>query len=280
MNRFVTRGLLGTLVLFFCACSCESGRKASDEGARQHVVKCSKELYSGEYHQSEDFDVDTMFSDNGYYSIQVAAKPSRVACSKRLYAPDGKLLLIVGGCSESCNVCGYAIKYNDGGKVSRIWYANGLKDLNRDDYICLDDLSPDSLWQWYDALAAKDADFHFEYNKNGRLCDIKEIYSPICDTIEVSIEECPMFWTSDLDGGTLRFYALYKDLNHSGSSVDYLYADGKLAAELAYWKGTFIKTRTYNRYGQMVKVYDDRSIDVKEHVFYDDFENVRWYVDK
>ena len=64
----------------------------------------------------------------------------------------------------------------------------------------------------------------------------------------------------------------------SGSYVNYLYQDNHLLAELAYWKGTFIKARTYNRYGSLVAKYEDRSINIEEQTFWDFTEEPKWYV--
>ena len=96
----------------------------------------------------------------------------------------------------------------------------------------------------------------------------------------MSIDEVPDFWVSDINGGAVLFHALYKESVTDGSSLAYLYADGQLVAELAYWKGTFIKTRTYNRYGQMIAVYNDREADPKSTAWYDRDMQTEWYAAK
>lgn len=65
----------------------------------------------------------------------------------------------------------------------------------------------------------------------------------------------------------------------SGSYVNYLYQNNHLVAELAYWKGTFIKARTYNHDGCMVHQYNDRNINIEDQTFQDWEEETKWYVD-
>lgn len=94
------------------------------------------------------------------------------------------------------------------------------------------------------------------------------------------IKEWGAFWESDLDGGRLGFFVMVeKSREKNGSYVNYLYCNGKLIAELAYWKGVFIKARTYNREGVMVGMYADRSIDIMKQTYGDYWTTPMWYVD-
>ena len=95
------------------------------------------------------------------------------------------------------------------------------------------------------------------------------------------VKEWGPFWESDLSGGKLALFAvLEKEETADRSYVNYLYADNHLVAELACWNGTFIKARTYNRCGAMVKQYDDRDVDIHYVTFFDFDEEPKWYVDK
>lgn len=276
MNYKLLTPIIG-LLLMLGAHSCTN--KVNDEMKRnEHFVNCDETLYGGRYASDERFDVDTTFTDDNYYSISVSHKFFAFTSFTRLYSPTGKLLLIVAGCQEACEQSGYAIEY-DGERISSVRMIAGLHD---EIFWESEAKEADILQDFYTESLEKAPDFTFEYSEKDILCGIKEINSPqssIHESIECSIDECPSFWSSDLDGGGLCFFVTFKSTDHTGSSVDYLYADGRLVAELAYWRGTFIKLRTYNIYGMLVGVYNNRNIDVKQQVIDDSYEMPQWYVE-
>ena len=87
------------------------------------------------------------------------------------------------------------------------------------------------------------------------------------------------FWSHDIDGGVISFFVKLECQEKDGSYVDYLYVNDNLLAELAYWKGKFIKARTYNNMGALVNQYNDRNMNILDQAFYDYYSSTKWYVD-
>lgn len=260
--------------------SCTS--KNGESKGMQHSAECKTALYNGEYENGEEFAVDTTFTADGHFCISVNHNIFAYTEFYRLYSPEGNLLLIASGASESVCIDGYAVVYNDN-KIMAIHFTGTLEDEPYGKLNSENGNNAEILKDWYDRIAKNEPEFTFEYDEHGVLSGINPIESPgyiKSGDIEVSIEECPRFWSSDLDGGGLCFFAMYKERNTEGSSQNYLYANGRLAAELAFWKGTFIKLRTYNKFGQMVGIYDDRGIDVKTQVCEDEWTRPQWYVEQ
>lgn len=200
----------------------------------------------------------------------------------RLYSPNGNLRIIASGAQEQCGLDGYRIDYDENGRVCNVIY---LGELDDDEYGKLggEESSVKIMKKWFnhsmkDKPIGQDSTF-VDRDQNGNITSMRDIDIPYDYRARLYIKEWGPFWESDVDGGHLGFFVMvekFRDLN--GSYVNYIYYDGKLIAELAYWKGVFIKARTYNRKGVMVDMYTDRNIDVVEQAYEDFWDTPMWYV--
>lgn len=199
-----------------------------------------------------------------------------------LYSPKGNLRLIAAGGSEACALYATIIDYDSIGRVSNVRMTELLPD---EDYRMLG--SADSgqnsvkiMKRWL-STAKSCAEYPIRRDSLDNIVSIGKVAVPGDYRAKYYIDEWGPFWTSDLHGGDIDFFiVLEKTKNIDGSYVNYMYCGNDLIAELAYWKGVFIKARTYNNKGVMVKQYNDRNIDLN-HTTYDDFwtENPQWYVE-
>lgn len=201
----------------------------------------------------------------------------------RLYSPNGNLRIIASGAQEQCGLDGYRIDYDSNGKVCKIL---NLGELDDEEYGKLgnSESSVTIMKRWLQRSLieepyGQDSTF-IRRNKKGNITSIRDIDIPTDYRAKLFIKEWGPFWGSDINGGHMGFFVkVEKVKNTDGSYVDYLYCDGKLIAELAYWKGVFIKARTYNNKGVMVDMYTDRSIDVIEQAYKDNCTEPKWYVE-
>lgn len=201
----------------------------------------------------------------------------------RLYSPNGNLRIIASGAQEQCGLDGYRIDYDSSGKVCKIL---NIGELDDEEYGKLgnSESSVTIMKRWLQRSLieepyGQDSTF-IRRNKKGNITSIRDIDIPTDYRAKLFIKEWGPFWGSDINGGHMGFFIkVEKVKNTDGSYVDYLYCDGKLIAELAYWKGVFIKARTYNNKGVMVDMYTDRSIDVIEQAYKDNCTEPKWYVE-
>ena len=233
--------------------------------------------------ETEGFDVIEERDDDGSSCVRVEHNSFPESELYRLYSPNGNLRIIASGAQEQCGLDGYRIDYDENGKVCNVIC---LGELDDDEYGKLggEESSVKVMKRWLhhsleEEPFGKDSIF-VDRDQDGNITSMKDIDIPYDYRARLYIKEWGPFWGSDIEGGHFGFFVMvekYQDLN--GSYVNYLYCDGKLIAELAYWKGVFIKARTYNRRGVMVDMYTDRSIDVAEQAYEDFWGERKWYVD-
>lgn len=201
----------------------------------------------------------------------------------RLYSPNGNLRVIASGTQEQCGLNGYRIDYDEKGRVCDVICLGALHD---EEYRKLSEEggSVKVMKRWLrhsmgEKPVGQDSTFICR-GKDGNITSVGGIDIPYDYRARMYIKEWGPFWESDLDGGRLGFFVMVeKSREKNGSYVNYLYCNGKLIAELAYWKGVFIKARTYNREGVMVGMYADRSIDIMKQTYGDYWTTPMWYVD-
>ena len=202
----------------------------------------------------------------------------------QLYSPNENLRIIAFGAQEQCGLDGYRIDYDENGRVCNVICLGGLDD---EEYGKLggEESSVKVMKRWLQRSLQEDPvgqdSLFVDRDQDGNITSMRDIDIPYDYRARLFIKEWVPFWGSDIEGGHLGFYVMVEKVRDlDGSYVNYLYCDGKLIAELAYWKGVFIKARTYNRRGVMVDKYTDRSIDVAEQAYEDRWQEPMWYVDK
>lgn len=237
---------------------------------RQDIVKPNDKAFETTHQKYED----------GSEYVTIVHKQFANTDYHALYSPHGNLRLIAAGCSEMADVYGYLIDYTPNGKVEKISLLNPLGDIVEDGFSKLTPTTAKNLFkQWMDNPKSKEYSYEVKRDSTGTITSIGNAITRSNYKSKLYIREWGPFWTSDLDGGSLGIFVLQEyQGDKSGSYVNYLYQDNHLIAELAYWKGTFIKARTYNRYGSLVAKYDDRSINIEEQTFWDFTEESKWYV--
>lgn len=293
--KIKTRWLLTCILLAFLAGICT-----------RFIHKDSHPTPSGEFGFDPKngevlYTMPSYLNDTVEYKINIAEDNSGAKCINiehqefaytdfyMLYTPNGNLALIGSGTQEACLMWGYKILYNEDGTVAEVIdteipedYYKKLTSLERDD--------PENvkiMKMWYDLPEDKYTQrYIFNRNSDGEIYSIGDFYVPSGYNIRCFIKEWGYFWSSDISGGDLRLFSiLERDLNYnhdSGSFLEYLYVGNRLVAELAYWKDTLIRMRTYNHLGAYVKTYSyqDTDIDIFS-ICYEDFEslqNTYWYV--
>ena len=198
-----------------------------------------------------------------------------------LRTPNGNLCLIASGAQEACGLSGYRIDYNPDGKVKCVSY---LGYLDEDEYRKLDgnNGNVEIMKRWLETSRHSDNSINFEIERDeeGNVAKVGNLEVPYGFTAKYYLSQWGPFWVSDIDGGCIGFFVELIDNDIEGSSVNYLYMDNHLIAEKAYWKGTFIKARTYNDMGCMVETYTDRNINLLDQTFYDFSGSSLWYVDE
>lgn len=226
--------------------------------------------------------VDTKDAD-GSKCVKVCPKSFPESELYQLYSPNSNLRVIASGAQEQCGLDGYRIDYDKGGRVCNVV---ALGELDDESYDKLSGKEPSVsiMKRWLQRSVKEMPEGHdstfIKRDRDGNITSMRDIDIPHNYRARLYIKEWGPFWQSDIEGGHLAFFVMvekFRDLN--GSYVNYLYCNGKLLAELAYWKGTFIKARTYNSRGVMVNTYTDRSIDVMKQAYEDHESTPMWYVD-
>lgn len=200
----------------------------------------------------------------------------------RLLSPNGNLRIFASGSQEMCGLYGYRIDYDEQGRVCNVMPIGVLDD---EEYGKMsEEPSVKVMKRWLERslkeTPVEQRSFFIRRNDRDEIISIGGIEIPYGYKARYYIKEWGPFWESDLNGGCLGFFVVAEKVeNTDGSYVNYMYCDGNLIAELAYWKGVFIKARTYNEKGVMVSLYTDRAIDVANQAFYDQETAPVWYVD-
>lgn len=194
----------------------------------------------------------------------------------RLYSPNGNLRIIASGPELQCGYNGYRIDYDEKGRVCCV------TDIGENNEM---EPSAHNLKEWLHESLCKKSDDQYSISvrrdEDGNISSIGNVGVPSEYKAKFYIKEWGPFWESDIDGGCLGFFVIVEKVeNVDGSYVNYMYCNDKLIAELAYWKGVFIKARTYNKNGIMVETYTDRDVNVEYQAFLDQWTNPKWYVDK
>lgn len=230
---------------------------------------------------SEDFKVTEEQGTDGSRCVNIEHLTFAATMHYRLYDPDGALRIVAAGPQEQVGMNGYRIDYDEAGRVSNIIYIGSMNDpfdeMEREGSVAV-------MKRWLaESLEASPQlpdSVCVSRDEEGNIVGMDNIYVPDGYRAKLLIREWGPFWESDLWGGNLQSFVLlekYKDIK--GSHVNWLYLNGKLLAEMAYWDGVFIKARTYNRSGSMVSVYADRNVDLWDQTYYDYTESPMWYVE-
>ena len=230
----------------------------------------------------ECFEVIEDEDEDGSRCVEIQHLRSPSSGHYRLLSPNGNLRIFASGSQEMCGLYGYRIDYDERGRVCNVMFIGVLDD---DEYRKLiEGSSVKVMKRWLEqSLRETPVEQHASFirrNDSDEIISIGGIEIPYGYKARYYIKEWGPFWESDLNGGCLGFFVVTEKVeNIDGSYVNYMYCDGNLIAELAYWKGVFIKARTYNRKGVMVDLYTDRTIDVANQAFYDQETTPVWYVD-
>lgn len=260
--------------------SCSDGEK----NLWEYDPKGAESIYESSITaETEGFDVVEEKDDDGSSCVRIMHQTSPWSEHYRLYSPNGNLRIIASGAQEQGGIDGYRIDYDKKGMVCNVMHIGAMDDeehrkLNGEES------SAKVMKRWLqqslkDKPVGEDTTFIVR-DKDGHITSMRNIDIPYGYRARLYIKEWGPFWISDINGGLLGLFVMVEESEDTnGSYVNYMYCDGKLIAELAYWKGVFIKARTYNNKGIMVNTYTDRSIDVAEQAYEDYWKNPKWYVD-
>jgi len=208
----------------------------------------------------------------------------------RLKTPAENVKLILAGCNQSGGELeGYKVLYNADGLVRDVIaiYVDGWEDPNAEVIEAIEDAEDavvlKACKKWMNDPNLEGEHFTISRDESGNVTSVGSIYVPYGYTATYWIEEWgENFWISDTSGGNLAFLVQLEDEDKKGkSTVDYLYCDGHLVAELAYWNGVLIKALYYDYHGHFLGIKEERNIDT---VFKDVYENCRggspfkWYL--
>lgn len=268
--------ITGSIVLaLFASCTKEESRiEANDPANAECIFTASVD------EQSEGFQTYTDTSSDGYQLTTIQHESFAFTDFYQLTSPNGNLRLVASGCSEACAITGYTIDYTPDGKVSSV---NHIGDLDDNEYRKLYDTdgSAEIIRDWLFTSSQSDQTekYAIQRNESGEVTQVGTVEVPLDYRARYYLSEWGPFWQSDLSGGVLGFFVLLESEETEGSYVNYLYCNNRLIAELAYWQGKFIKARTYNRSGVMVRQYSDRDMNVQEQAFSDYSEPPKWYVE-
>ncbi len=230
---------------------------------------------------SEWFEVTEEKDADGSRCVNTVHKTFAFSQHFCLYSPKGNLRLIATSGSETGALSATIIDYDSLGQVCDVRLTDYLPD---DEYRKLFNSETDStsvqvMKHWL-ATASIVSEIPIKRDSLNNVVSVGKIAVPYGYRAKYYLEEWGPFWTSDLSGGDISFFVLLeKTKNIDGSYVNYLYCGDNLIAELAYWKGVFIKARTYNSKGVMVRQYNDRNIDLNSVTYYDYDEEPKWYVE-
>lgn len=262
------------LIMLFVSCSKSNDKRVvNDPKNGERIYECSVN------ENNEEFSRISQTSSDGYKLISIQHNSPVQTELYQLYSPNGNLCLVASGAQEACALTGYRLDYSSDGKVSKVCFLDTLDD---DDYRNLSDSTGnvEIFKEWLSSSLPSNQCQSFDIIRNEKNDVVKVGTIEVPDGFKAKyfLREWGPFWVSDLDGGCISFFVELESQDTNGSYVNYLYSDNKLIAEMAYWNGTFIKARTYNKHGAMVNQYS-RDIDIFDQTFYDYNETPKWYVD-
>lgn len=273
--------LIAVLFIFISLWGCNKETAENNLwGADPKDAEC---IYEGDTSLDTDFfEVKEEMDDDGSRCVVINHLISPLSGHYRLLSPNGNLRIIASGPQEMCGLCGYRIDYDEKGRVCNVMCIGVLDD---EEYNKIGEESSVRVMKRWLERSLKETPIEqrtsfIRRNDEGEITSIGGVEIPYGYKARYYMQEWGPFWSSDLDGGCLGFFVVVEKVeNTNGSYVNYMYCDGSLIAELAYWKGVFIKARTYNEKGIMVNLYTDRDIDVAYQAFCDRWTNPVWYVD-
>ena len=271
------------LFAFFALCAMMLAAGCSGEPAGLVDPENAEQIFVGndEAESGPDF-LRSEFTSSDNYTLTIVEHTTHASSEFCLLrTPNGNLCLIASGAQEACGLSGYRIDYNPDGKVKCVSY---LGRLDEDEYYKFDgnNGNVEIMKRWLETSRHSDNSINFEIERDeeGNVAKVGNLEVPYGFTAKYYLSQWGPFWVSDINGGCIGFFVELIDNDIEGSSVNYLYMDNHLIAEKAYWKGTFIKARTYNYMGCMVETYTDRNINLLDQTFYDFTDTPRWYIDE
>ena len=276
--------IVAMLMAIFSACTNHS--PANNDSIKESMwgndPKNAEKVYSlPQKSANQDFEIASYKNPDGSITYHVSHSTFAMTEFYSLYSPAGNLRLMAAGPSEMADVYAYLISYNPKGQIDSISVLKPLGDMVADGMSKLTVKSAHDLFQqWIQNKNSIQYSYPVLRDSIGKVVAIGNVAIRDNYKIKLYIKEWGPFWTSDISGGMLGIFVLQEyQGDKSGSYVNYLYQGDHLVAELAYWKGTFIKARTYNHDGSMVHQYNDRNINVEDLTFQDWEEETKWYVD-
>lgn len=276
--------IVAMLMAIFSACTNHS--PANNDSIKESMwgndSKNAEKVYSlPQKSANQDFEIASYKNPDGSITYHISHSTFATTEFYSLYSPAGNLRLMAAGPSEMADVYSYLISYNSKGQIDSISVLKPLGDMVADGMSKLTVKSAHDLFQqWIQNKNSIQYSYPVLRDSIGKVVAIGNVAIRDNYKTKLYIKEWGPFWTSDISGGMLGIFVLQEyQGDKSGSYVNYLYQGDHLVAELAYWKGTFIKARTYNHDGSMVHQYNDRNINVEDLTFQDWEEETKWYVD-
>lgn len=276
--------IVAMLMAIFSACTNHS--PANNDSIKESMwgndPKNAEKVYSlPQKSANQDFEIASYKNPDGSITYHISHSTFAMTEFYNLYSPAGNLRLMAAGASEMADVYAYLISYNPKGQIDSISVLKPLGDMVADGMSKLTVKSAHDLFQqWIQNKNSIQYSYPVLRDSIGKVVAIGNVAIRDNYKTKLYIKEWGPFWTSDISGGMLGIFVLQEyQGDKSGSYVNYLYQGDHLVAELAYWKGTFIKARTYNHNGSMVHQYNDRTINVEDLTFQDWEEETKWYVD-
>ena len=239
--------------------------------------KGAESIYDPDPLDAERYAVNYYTDASGFTckTVEPLGLPQTYYCA--LYTPADNLKMVLSGCSECASINGYKIEYDKDGLVSSVTQVQGIDVLEDEPHF-----SARLLRSWAKDPTLEGERFVISRDEQGKITFVGDIDVPYDYTAHCFIREWGPFWYSDISGGDIGFFVLLeKDDKEDRSTVDYLYVDGILIAELAYWNGKFIKALYYNREGRFFGIDENRDADVLEeaHDIHDVVSQYPWYLD-
>lgn len=276
--------IVAMLMAIFSACTNHS--PANNDSIKESMwgndPKNAEKVYSlPQKSANQDFEIASYKNPDGSITYHISHSTFAMTEFYSLYSPAGNLRLMAAGPSEMADVYSYLISYNSKGQIDSISVLKPLGDMVADGMSKLTVKSAHDLFQqWIQNKNSIQYSYPVLRDSIGKVVAIGNVAIRDNYKTKLYIKEWGPFWTSDISGGMLGIFVLQEyQRDKSGSYVNYLYQGDHLVAELAYWKGTFIKARTYNHDGSMVHQYNDMNINVEDLTFQDWEEETKWYVD-
>lgn len=276
--------IVAMLMAIFSACTNHS--PANNDSIKESMwgndPKNAEKVYSlPQKSANQDFEIASYKNPDGSITYHISHSTFAMTEFYSLYSPAGNLRLMAAGASEMADVYAYLISYNPKGQIDSISVLKPRGDMVADGMSKLTVKSAHDLFQqWIQNKNSIQYSYPVLRDSIGKVVAIGNVAIRDNYKTKLYIKEWGPFWTSDISGGMLGIFVLQEyQGDKSGSYVNYLYQGDHLVAELAYWKGTFIKARTYNHNGSMVHQYNDRTINVEDLTFQDWEEETKWYVD-